>query len=156
MFVAGDRDGVIMMAAQALKDILRQVRSWCLEVKKSQAIKSFWYLMALFCENQNAGLTKTELIEFLSQNEPDRQIPPHLRKTHGDFGYRYTLSRTFDEVMAILQKKKWVQQTKHKTYRLTPAGINELTSRITADKTAEYNVAAYGVIPKNSLMERLA
>ena len=142
--------------AQALKDILRQVRSWCLEVKKSQTIKSLWYLMVLFWENQNAGLSKTELIECLSRNEPDRQLPSHLRKTHGDFGHRYTLSRTFDEMMTILQKKKWVQKIKNTKYRLTPAGTKELTSRITADKTADYHIAAYGVIQRNDLMARMA
>ncbi len=94
--------------AQALKAVLKKVRSWCLDVKKSQAIKSFWYMMILFWENQNSGLSKTELIDCLSKNEPDEQVPHHLRKTYGNFGYRYTLSRTFDEVMALLIKNKWV------------------------------------------------
>ncbi|MBW2435855.1 MAG: hypothetical protein JRF29_01165, partial [Deltaproteobacteria bacterium] len=65
--------------AQALKAVLKKVRSWCLDVKKSQAIKSFWYMIVLFWENQNSGLSKTELIDCLSKNEPDEQVPHHLR-----------------------------------------------------------------------------
>jgi hypothetical protein len=142
--------------AQTLKDILGQIRNWCLDVKKSQAIKSLWYMMILCWENQNAGLSKTELIDCLSKNEPDGPVPQHLRKTHGNFGYRYTLSRTFDEVMTILIKKKWVQIIKNTNYRLTPAGIKELKSRIKADKTGYYHIAAYGVITGNDLLARLA
>ncbi|MGD9056026.1 MAG: hypothetical protein PVJ41_08030 [Desulfobacterales bacterium] len=142
--------------ARTLKEILRQVRGWCLDVKKSQDIKSLWYMMILFWENQNAGLSQTELIDCLSKNEPDGQVPPHLRKIYGNFGYRYTLSRTFDEVMTNLMKKKWVQKIKKMKYRLTPAGIKELKLRIREDKTAHYHIAAYGVIPKNDLWALLA
>jgi hypothetical protein len=141
--------------AQALKEILSQVRNWCLDVKKSQAIKSLWYMMILFWENQNEGLSKTELIDCLSKNEPDGQVPQHLRKVYGNFGYRYTLSRTFNEVMAILIKNKWVQKIKNTKYRLTPAGIKELESRIKADKVGSYPIAAYGVILTNDLLARL-
>ena len=142
--------------ARALKEILSQVRGWCLDVKKSQAIKSLWYMMILFWENQNAGLSKTELIDCLSKNEPDWQIPQHLKKTYGNFGYRYTLTRTFDEVMAILIKQKWVQKIKNTKYRLTPAGIKELKMRIKAGKIGSYHIAAYGVITANDLLARLA
>jgi len=142
--------------AQALKEILNQVRSWCLDAKKSQSIKSLWFMIILFWENQNVGLTKTELIDCLSKNEPDWLVPQHLRKTHGNFGYRYTLSRTFDEVMTILIKKKLVQKIKNTNYRLSPEGIKELKSRIKADKTGYYHIAAYGVISGDDLLTRLA
>ena len=142
--------------ARALKEILSRVRGWCLEVKKSQAIKSLWYMMILFWENQNAGLSKTELIDCLSKNEPDWQVPQHLKKTYGNFGYRYTLSRTFDEVMTILIKKKWVQKIKNTKYRLTPAGIKELKMRITAGQINSYHIAAYDVIDGKDLLARLA
>jgi hypothetical protein len=142
--------------AQTLKEILGRVRSWCLDVKKSQAIKSLWYMIILFCENQNAGLSKTELIDCLSKNEPDGQVPQHLKKTYGNFGYRYTLSRTFNEVMAILIKQKCVNKIKNAKYRLTPAGIKELKLRINADKAGSYPIAAYGVITANDLLARLA
>ena len=141
--------------ARVLKEILSQVRNWCLDVKKSQAIKSLWYMMILFWENQNAGLSKTKLIDCLSKNEPDRQVPQHLRKTYGNFGYRYTLSRTFDEVMAILIEKKWVKKIKNRKYHLTPAGIKELKSRIKAEKINSYPIAAYGVITASDLLARL-
>ena len=142
--------------AQALKEVLKKVRSWCLDVKKSQAIKSFWYMMILFWENQNSGLSKSELIDCLSKNEPDEQVPHHLRKTYGNFGYRYTLSRTFDEVMAILIKNKWVNKCKKTKYCVTPAGIKELTSRIKTDMAVSYPIAAYGVITVEDLQVRLA
>jgi len=142
--------------AQALKEILSQVRSWCLDVKKSHAIKSLWYMMVLFCENLNVGLGKTELIDCLSKNEPDGHVPQHLRKTYGNFGYRYTLSRTFDEVMAILLKQKWVNKIKNTRYRLTPSGIKELKIRIKADNASSYPIAAYGVVSGNDLRAHLA
>lgn len=142
--------------AQALKEILRQVRKWCLDAQKHQAIKSLWYMIILFWENQSAGLSQTELIDCLSKNEPDQQVPQHLRKTYGDFGYRYTLSRTFNAVMATLIKKKWVQKTKINRYRLTPAGVKELKLRVQADGAGSYPVAAYGVISCNDLLARLA
>ncbi len=142
--------------ARALKEILSQVRNWCLDVKKSQATKSLWYMMILFWENQNEGLSKTELIDCLSKNEPDEQVPQHLRKVYGNFGYRYTLSRSFNEVMEILIKQKWVNKIKKTKYRLTPAGIKELKSRIKADKVGSYHIAAYGVITANDLLVRLA
>ncbi|MGD8992197.1 MAG: hypothetical protein PVI00_12155 [Desulfobacterales bacterium] len=142
--------------AHALKEILSQIRNWSLDVKKSQAIKSLWYMMILFWENQNEGLSKTELIDCLSKNEPDGQVPQHLRKVYGNFGYRYTLSRSFNEVMEILIKQKWVNKTKNTKYRLTPAGIKELKSRIKADKVDSYHIAAYGVILKNDIGARLA
>lgn len=142
--------------AQALKEILRQVRKWCLDAQKHQAIKSLWYMIILFWENQSAGLSQTELIDCLSKNEPDQQVPQHLRKTYGDFGYRYTLSRTFNAVMATLIKKKWVQKTKINRYRLTPAGVKELKLRVQADGAGSYPVAAYGLISCSDLLARLA
>jgi hypothetical protein len=142
--------------AQTLKKILKQVRSWCLDAKQSQHIKSFWYMLILFWEEKNAGLTRKELIDFLSKNEPADQVPPYLRKTHGNFGYRYTLSRTFDEVINILLKKGRVQKIENKKYRLTPAGIEELQSRVEAAKASHYHIAAYGLLSRNELLARFA
>jgi hypothetical protein len=113
-------------------------------------------MIILFWENQNAGLSKKELIDCLSKNESDLQVPQHLRKTYGNFGYRYTLSRTFNEVVTILIKKNWVQKIKNNKYRLTPAGIKELKMRIKAGQTGYYHIAAYAVIPGNDLLARLA
>ena len=142
--------------AKALKKILNQVRSWSLAAKKFQAIKSLWYMIILFWENQNTGLSKTELMDCLAKNETLGPLPQHLRKTYGNFGYRYTLSRTFDEVMAMLIKKKWVNKIKNTKFCLTPAGINELKSRIKEDRTASYPIAAYGIITASDLLARFA
>jgi predicted RNA binding protein YcfA (HicA-like mRNA interferase family) len=142
--------------AQTLKKILKQVRGWCLDVKKSQNIKSFWYMLILFWEDQNAGLTKKELIDFLSKNESADQVPQYLMKTHGNFGYRYTLSRTIDEVINILLKKGWVQKIENKKYRLTPAGIEKLQSKVKAAKASHYHIAAYGILSRNELLARFA
>lgn len=142
--------------ARALKKILNQVRNWSLDVKKSQAIKSLWYMIILFWENQNAGLSQMEMIDCLSKNETDGQVPQYLKKTHGNFGYRYTLSRTFDEVMAILIKQKWVQKIKNSKYRLTPEGLKDLKMRIEPDRAGSYQIAAYGVISAADLLARLA
>jgi radical SAM superfamily enzyme YgiQ (UPF0313 family) len=141
--------------AEALKKILNQVRSCSLDAKKSHAVKSLWYMMILFWENQTAGLSKTELIECLAKNETSGPIPQHLQKTYGNFGYRYTLSRTFDEVMALLIKQKWVKKNKNTKFRLTPAGINELKTRIKADPADSYPIAAYGAIAASDLLARL-
>ena len=113
-------------------------------------------MMILFWENQTAGLSKTELIECLAKNETPGPVPQHLQKTYGNFGYRYTLSRTFDEVMAMLIKQKWVKKIKNTKFRLTPAGINELKSRIEAAPCASYCIAAYGVINADDLLARFA
>ncbi|MBW2471969.1 MAG: hypothetical protein JRE18_07820 [Deltaproteobacteria bacterium] len=142
--------------AASLKKILNQIRSWSLDAKKSQAIKSLWYMMILFWENQSAGLSKTELMDCLAKNEADGPMPQHLRKTYGNFGYRYTLSRTFDEVVAMLIKQKWVKKSKNKKFLLTPAGTNELKSRMEADPAASYPVAAYGDIAAGDLLDRFA
>jgi len=101
-------------------------------------------------------LSKTELIDCLSKNEPDGQLPQHLKKIYGNFGYRYTLSRTFDDVMTILIKQKWVNKIKKTKYRLTPAGVKELKLRMNTDKAGSYQIAAYGVITGDDLLARLS
>ena len=112
-------------------------------------------MVILFWENQNAGLSKSDLLDCLSKNEPAWQVPQHLRKTYGNFGYRFTLARTFSEVMTILINNKWVRKIKKTKYRLTPAGIKELKLRIESDRAGYYHIAAYGVIPGNDLLARL-
>lgn len=113
-------------------------------------------MLILFWEDQNAGLTRKELIDFLSKNEPADQVPQYLRKTHGNFGYRYTLSRTFEEVINMLLKNGWVQKIENKKYRLTPAGIEKLQSRVKAAKASHYHIAAYGILSRNELLARFA
>jgi hypothetical protein len=57
--------------------------------------------------------------------------------------------------MALLVKQKWVKKNKNTKFRLTPAGINELKTRIKADPAASYPVAAYGAIAASDLLARL-
>ncbi|MBW2482145.1 MAG: hypothetical protein JRF38_19315 [Deltaproteobacteria bacterium] len=58
--------------------------------------------------------------------------------------------------MALLIKQHWVKKNKNTKFRLTPAGINELKTRIKADKAGYYQIAAYGVITANDLLARLS
>jgi len=85
-----------------LKEILKQVRNWCIEVKETHKIKSSWYMIVFLLEDKGYGLNKKEMLDLLSKNEPSHQVPEDLRKVYGNFGYRYTLSRSFDEVIDIL------------------------------------------------------
>ena len=112
-------------------------------------------MLILFVEDQKDGLTQTELIDCLSKHEPDGQVPQGLRKIYGDFGYRYTLSRTFKEVMAILIQQNWVQKKKNAKYHLTLAGITELKLRIQANRKDCYQIAAYGDVDGGELLARL-
>jgi radical SAM superfamily enzyme YgiQ (UPF0313 family) len=142
--------------ANRLKEILTQVRNWCVAAKKTHEIKSFWYLVVLLMENRGQGLNRDELFNFLSGNESADTLPPHLRKSHGNFGYRYTLSRSFEEVIAMLAKRHWVQSVANKRYTLTPNGLKALESKIQALKqTGPYQIAAYGALSKATLLDRL-
>ena len=60
-----------------LKAVLSEVRKWCLEVKKTHPIKSFWYLTILCMEDQRGGLDKQGLLDLLSRNDATHQIPQH-------------------------------------------------------------------------------
>jgi aromatic ring-opening dioxygenase LigB subunit len=81
-------------------------------------------------------------------------VKEHLRKTYGNFGYRYTLSRSFDDVIQILIQKNWVQQLKDQNYRLTSIGMGELKSQLKKGNTNHYDVAAYGRVTKTDLLAR--
>lgn len=135
-----------------LKKILKEVRRRCLDVKKHQSIKSLWYMVIFLLEGKNFGLSKEQLIDFMSKSETELHVPEHLRKTYGNFGYRYTLSRSFNDVIRILIQKNWVQTLKNKKYRLTSMGIEELKSKIKDGITDSYDIAAYGSISKNDVL----
>ena len=70
-----------------------------------------WFLTVLFKEDSGKGLTKSELLTLLAKNEPPDHIPEQLRNAYGNFGYQFTLSRNFDEVMVVLEQQNWVQRT---------------------------------------------
>ena len=137
--------------ANRLKQILIQVRNWCLEVKKTHKIKSIWYMTILLLEDQGIGLNKKELLNLLSKNESSHKIPENLRKVYGNFGYKYTLSRNFDEVIEILIKNRWAQKNRNKKYKLSSEGLKKLKSMVTGGEENHLNIAAYGKINKFEL-----
>ncbi|MGD8714555.1 MAG: hypothetical protein PVG70_08450 [Desulfobacterales bacterium] len=137
-----------------LKKILKEVRRRCLDVKKHQSIKSFWYLVIFLLEGKNSGMSRKQLIDLMSRSESELHVKEHLRKTYGNFGYRYTLSRSFDDVIQILIQKNWVQQLKDQNYRLTSIGMGELKSQLKKGNTNHYDVAAYGRVTKTDLLAR--
>jgi radical SAM superfamily enzyme YgiQ (UPF0313 family) len=137
-----------------LKEVLKQVRRWCQHAKKSHHIKALWYMMILFLEDQDGGLSQANIIDLLSSNETPEKIPPHLKKIYADFGYRYTLSRSFGEVVAILLEGNCIQKD-NQQYRLTPGGVDELKAVMKEIKSNHLDVAAYGSINRMELLKRL-
>jgi len=138
-----------------LKEILAQVRNWSLEAKKSHEIKTLWYMILLFFEDQGVGLSKENLIEFLSKNESNQKIPEHLSEIYADFGYRYTLARSFDESITILLDKNWAEKVNNEKYQLTSDGTKELKSKVKREESTCFDIAAYGSLNRIELLERL-
>lgn len=129
-----------------LKEIIKKVRNWGLETNKTHKIKSIWYMAVLLLEDRGNGLNKSELLNLLSKNTPDFQIPENLRKVYGNFGYQYTLSRSFAKVIDILVKNKWVQKNTNKRYRLTLEGVKKLKSMVRKSDADYLDIAAYGKV----------
>ena len=138
-----------------LKEILKQVRNWCIEVKETHKIKSSWYMIVFLLEDKGYGLNKKDMLDLLSKNEPSHQVPEDLRKVYGNFGYRYTLSRSFDEVIDILIKNKWIQKDRNKKYRLLPEGIEILKTMVDEGEKDHLNIAAYGKLRRFELLKRI-
>ena len=138
-----------------LKEILEKVRHWFLEAKKSHKIKSVWYMTVLLLEDKGNGLDKSELIDFLSKNEPASQIPEDLRKAYGNFGYHYTLSRSFKETIDILSNNGSIENSGNERYKLTYKGLEGLKSMLKMAKEDHLDIAAYGKINKLRLLEIL-
>lgn len=138
-----------------LKAVLREVRTWCVETKKTHTIKSLWYMIVLLLEKKGRGMKKEEVIGFLSRKDSTFQIPEKLRGTYGDFGYRYTLSRSFNEVMDILIRNGWVRRTNKKEFRLASEGIKKLKLMVGEAEESHLNIAAYGKVEKTELLKAL-
>ena len=136
-----------------LKDILKQVRNWCIEGKKTHKIKTIWFMAILFLEDTGNGLSQDELLNLLSKHEPSHQVPEDLRGVYGNFGYRYTLSRSFDEVIHILIQNRWIQKSGNNTFRLSPEGVKSLQSLIETGENDCLNIAAYGQIDRMELLK---
>ena len=142
--------------ARQLKEALTQVRVWFAEEKKTHTIKSLWCMSLLFLENEGEGLSKKELLNLLSRNESDLAIPEELRIVYGDFGYRYTLGRSLDEVIDILVKNKWVQRFPDKKHVTTSEGSKKLRSLVKEADEKHLNIAAYGKVNKSDLLSLLS
>ena len=141
--------------ANKLKKVLTEVRTWCIETKKTHKIKSLWYMIILFLEEKGRGMKKQEIIGFLSRKDSTFQIPGKLRGPYGDFGYRYTLSRSFNEVIDILIKNGWVRRTNKKEFRLASEGIEKLKLMVGEAAERHLNIAAYGKTEKVDLLKAL-
>lgn len=138
-----------------LKEILKQVRQWCVEVKKYHRIKTIWYMTVLFLEDKGNGLSQHELINLFSKHEPSDQVPENLRSVYGNFGYRYTLSRSFDEVIHILVQNRWIQKNAGNTFRLSTEGAITLQSLIASGEDDQLNIGAYARIDRMQLLEMI-
>ena len=138
-----------------LKEVLKEVRTWCIETKKTHKIKSLWYMIILLVEKKGRGMKKEEVIGFLSRKDATFQIPEKLRGAYGDFGYQYTLSRRFNEVIDILIRNGWVRRTHKKEFRLASEGIKKLKLMVAEAAERHLNIAAYGKVEKTELLKTL-
>jgi radical SAM superfamily enzyme YgiQ (UPF0313 family) len=135
--------------AQKLKTILTQVRTLCVETKKKHPIKTLWVALILGLRGSTNGLTEDEVITLFSKNESVLEIPHSLRRTHGDFGYRYTLSRSIQEVTSAMIQNRLAIRTETQKLRLTPLGEEYILSQMGGQQTQKVSVAAFGTIEIN-------
>lgn len=138
-----------------LKAVLDQVRAWCMERKKTHEAKSLWGMIILLLEDQGAGLNAEEILDHLSKGESPSRIPGHLRPAYDNFGYRYTLSRSLDEVMANLIRNQWVLKDDRRKHRLAPEGKKEVQRILAQRGENPLQIAAYGKIDKLRLFRVL-
>ncbi len=141
--------------ADKLKEILHKVRTWCSQKKQTHPIKSFWFMLILYLEDRGKGLRKQEILNALARNETTDKIPEHLRRSHGDFGYAFTLTRTFDEVAQVLASKGWAAKDSGKRYHLTREGIASLQERVREIKGRHIRVAAYQILDRSAVLADL-
>ena len=140
---------------QKLKEVLTRVRRWCTEAQKTHPIKSLWMMVILCLEDRPEGLSQTELITLVSKNDQTHDIPAHLQRVYGSFGYAYTLSRSFKDVMNVLLGNRWAQQNTNQKYRLTTEGLVHLKSLISAQKKFAFSVAAYDRVNTSDVLDTL-
>jgi len=138
-----------------LKAVLTDVRKLCVEVKKTHPIKSFWYLTLLCVEDHKKGLDKQGLLELLSRNDTAQKMPKHLQKNYSNFGYEFTLGRSFDEVIEKLINNGWIKKSRNHKYRLLSEGLKALRVQVASQKVNSFTIAAYGRITRQRLMDSL-
>ncbi|MBW1954778.1 MAG: hypothetical protein JRI76_01460 [Deltaproteobacteria bacterium] len=141
--------------AHRLKEVLEQIRAWCIDARQSHPVKSFWYLSLLFLEGDSTGLPRDRLVDLLARNEPETAIPEALRKSHGDFGYRFTLSRSVGAVTEGLLKERWIRETEAGRYLLTDGGRAKLLSMVRGHAGNRVVIGAYGGIDRDAFVEML-
>lgn len=138
-----------------LKEVITKVRNWGIDEKKTHRIKSIWFMVILLIEDSGGGIDKNELLNLISKKETDQQIPENLKKVYGNFGYRYTLSRSFDDVMDNLIENRWVQKIRNQKYKLTFEGTKKLRAMVMEGEKNFLNIAAYGKVKQIELLEML-
>jgi len=138
--------------AEKLEEVLRAIRTGCMDGKKTHRVKSLWCLTVLALEATVEGLSMGELLDFLARNEPASQIPDHLRSLYGDFGYRFTLSRSLNEVLSVLKKNGHVTETDRGHYKVTAAGLDTLLLGLKQWPKKTFSLAAYGEWDKTELL----
>jgi|GEM_PF-1229279 len=129
-----------------LQAVVSEVRTLGIEAKKRHFFKSMWYMLVLLREDMGSGVIEEDWFGFLCRNEPVDAIPKSLRNVYGNFGYRFTLSRSRDEVIGILVSKKEVCRTDRGNYRLTTIGLKALRTMLDTIDEPYVRVAAYGVL----------
>jgi radical SAM superfamily enzyme YgiQ (UPF0313 family) len=134
-----------------LKEILTKVRRWCLEAKKNHPIKSLWLMTVLCLENPGDGLDKAELLDILSKNDRNHQVPTDLKNVYGNFGFEFTLARSFDEVAETLLANRWVRKDTTFKYHLTAEGRKALMTMANGLKKDYITVASYGKVHLSDL-----
>ena len=138
-----------------LKEVLNQVRTWCSEAKKTHPVKSLWLMLILCLENDGNGLSKNEILRLLARNDTISKIPQHLKNSYGNFGYAFTLARSFDEVAQGIVSNRWAGKDRGKKYHLTPDGLSRVYSLVTETKKNRIEVAAYGRVKRTALLTAL-
>ncbi len=138
-----------------LKEVLNRVRNWCSEAKKTHPVKSLWFMLILCLEDHENGLSKKEILHLLAGNDTGNQVPDHLKKHYADFGYAYTLGRSFEEVARLIVLNRWAREDQNKKYHLTLEGFSRVHSLITEMKKSRIPVAAYGLLERSAILATL-
>ena len=138
-----------------LKDVLKKVRTWCLEAKKDHPIKTFWYMIILCLEDRGNGLNRNEILHLLTRNDHIDQIPKHLKKVYGNFGYQFSLARSFDEVAGMIVVNRWARKDRRNRYHLTREGFSKLKSFVVEQKKKRFETASYGSVNRTDILAAL-
>ena len=107
-------------------------------------------------EDHREGLDKQELLELLSRSDTNHNMPEHLQKNYSNFGYKFTLGRSFDEVIEKLIHNGWIKKSRNHKYRLLSEGLKALRAQVASQKVDSFTIAAYGRIARQRLLDSLS